>query len=181
MAQRDRRERPILVIPVHGLEEREYPFEFRPEAEELGIGDHFVGPITVAGTISRVGSQLRVHGHVTAKRYGICDRCLAETTEEVSDRFELVFAATGQSDDEVSDDGIIPLGAEGNDIVLDGEIRQILRLSIPLKNLCDQECRGLCPACGIDLNTEECDCHSRVIDPRWAKLQGLLGDDPESN
>ena len=178
MAKGDREERPVLVIPVHGLEEREYDFEFEVEAAELRLEDCYTGGLTVTGTVSRVGSQYHVHGEVRGTRTGECDRCLCETRADVSARFESVFSIT---DGDPEEEGIIPLGGEGNDIVLDGEIRQALRLQIPMKNLCREDCRGLCPTCGADLNVEECNCAPADIDPRWSKLRGLLGDEPDSN
>ena len=57
--------------------------------------------------------------------------------------------------------------------------RDAILLDLPLAPLCREECRGLCPECGIDRNEESCDC-SAPIDPRWATLDGLriTGDGP---
>ena len=178
MQKGDRKERQVLVIPVHGLEEREYRFEFEPQAEELGLGDCYEGKLEVSGMVSRVGSQFHVHGSVNGTRIGECDRCLCSTNERLTARFESVFS-TGEGDPD--EDGLIPLGGDGNDIVLDAEVRQVMRLQIPMKNLCGDDCRGLCPSCGADLNVDECNCAPVAVDPRWSKLQGLLGDEPDSN
>jgi uncharacterized protein len=178
MPKGDQKERPVLVIPVRGLEEREYRFEFEPLAEEFGVGDCYEGKLQVYGMISRVGSQFHVHGEVAGKRIGECDRCLCGTIDRATATFESVFS-TGDLD--LDDDGIIPLGGEGNDIVLDAEVRQVIRLQIPMKNLCRDDCKGLCASCGADLNVGECTCAPANADPRWSKLLGLLGDEPDSN
>jgi uncharacterized protein len=52
-------------------------------------------------------------------------------------------------------------------------IRQNALLAMPMKPLCREECAGLCPVCGKDLNKESCDCNKNNIDPRWMKLTGL--------
>ena len=53
-------------------------------------------------------------------------------------------------------------------------LRQYLLTDEPLKTLCRSDCRGLCPECGADLNTEKCKCDGPVIDPRWGTLAELL-------
>jgi uncharacterized protein len=52
-------------------------------------------------------------------------------------------------------------------------IRQNALLAIPMKPLCREECAGLCPVCGKDLNKDQCECNEGSIDPRWTKLAGL--------
>lgn len=173
-----RRERGALAIPIHGIEERVYPFKFDVTAEELDITTHFGGEVSVEGSVSRVGSQYHVTGRVKASRVGECDRCLVETEEGIEQDFQLIYSAGEDSDEE---SGLIALSHDAHDIMLDDEVRQVLRLEIPLKNLCSEECAGLCPSCGADLNTTSCECETADVDPRWAKLKSLFGDEPDKN
>ena len=53
-------------------------------------------------------------------------------------------------------------------------LRQYLLTSEPLKMLCRDDCQGLCPECGADLNMEKCNCTSTPVDPRWGTLTDLL-------
>jgi uncharacterized protein len=53
-------------------------------------------------------------------------------------------------------------------------IRELAWLAIPMKHLCDPECKGLCPQCGVNLNEEPCQCEEIRIDPRLAPLRELL-------
>ena len=55
-------------------------------------------------------------------------------------------------------------------------VENLLLLKLPMKFLCDEECKGLCPVCGTNLNTSECDCKEHQIDERFAKLKDLLTD-----
>ena len=177
--QRDERQRSgVLTIPIHGIEEKEYPFSFETNAAELQVDDHFGGEITVHGTLVRVGSQFHVDGRVQATRTGECDRCLAETEEGVEQGFHLTFSAAEDTDEE---SGLISLPADAADIILDDEVRQVLRLEVPMKNLCTEDCAGLCPRCGADRNTDECSCETETIDPRWAELKSLFGDKSDEN
>jgi uncharacterized protein len=65
------------------------------------------------------------------------------------------------------------LQSDQETIVLDDEVRQSILLAIPLKALCREDCRGLCPECGADLNEDEGHSHGAEVDPRWAKLAEL--------
>ena len=77
--------------------------------------------------------------------------------------FEL---ANGESDD------IVLLNKDG-ELELDELMREVFLLEMDTKNLCSEDCKGLCPGCGVDLNVESCRC-KREIDPRLAKLAQLL-------
>jgi uncharacterized protein len=62
---------------------------------------------------------------------------------------------------------------QGDELDLNELAREQILLSLPEQMFCREDCRGLCPACGKDLNDGECDCGSDEIDPRWAALKGL--------
>ncbi len=69
---------------------------------------------------------------------------------------------------------------ERNILDLTEAIRQYTLLAIPMKPLCRQDCAGLCPACGTNLNLAHCDCPPPAGDPRWEELRKLIQNDPES-
>jgi uncharacterized protein len=54
------------------------------------------------------------------------------------------------------------------------EVRQVITISVPLKLLCKEECKGLCPRCGKNRNVELCDCRDDEVDSRWQGLAGLI-------
>jgi uncharacterized protein len=57
---------------------------------------------------------------------------------------------------------------------IDDLVREAVILSVPAKPLCSENCKGLCPVCGTDLNRSTCSCAKKDIDPRWDQLKGLL-------
>ena len=67
---------------------------------------------------------------------------------------------------------IVPLGTAEIDIA--GPVREALILELPLKPLCREECRGLCPVCGVNRNERACDCKVEKTDSRWDGLRDLL-------
>jgi len=52
-------------------------------------------------------------------------------------------------------------------------VREQILLALPSRRLCREECKGLCPTCGADLNAGRCDCEQREVDPRWSALAEL--------
>jgi len=70
---------------------------------------------------------------------------------------------------------VTPDGAayEGDAVDLDELVREQILLALPSRRLCREECKGLCPTCGADLNAGRCACEQREVDPRWSALADL--------
>lgn len=184
MSKRGLEGRPLLVIPIAGLEEKEYPFSFVSDAEELGVEDSYRGEIKIKGVVSKVGGQFFVNGNITASQFGECDRCLQATEKSIEEDFAVYYrtgVAEQDADDDDAGDDVRVIAPEESSIDLDEDIRQVLRLQVPMKNLCSEDCKGLCPECGKNLNNEQCECESGPVDPRWAKLAGLFNKDSEAD
>jgi uncharacterized protein len=123
-------------------------------------------PIDVDFTFERVPEGLVVRGTIAAPWDAACSRCLAPVggdlevvVGELYEREPLEGETYPLSDDDVVD--------------LEPLVRDALLLELPAVPLCRPDCRGLCPKCGIDHNTSECDCADAEPDPRWAALRSL--------
>ena len=135
-------------------------FEFNAPSEKL-FGEHledFAGEIKIVGEVEDVERCFIVRGKIFCKRNFICDRCLTESTREQVHDFEEEFDKS-QAVDELLD--VTEL------------LRDELLAGQPMKNLCREDCKGLCPVCGANLNEGECGCEKFVVDPRLAALQQL--------
>ena len=107
-----------------------------------------------------------------------CSRCLSRFRHPLVLNFEEEYLPTV---DVLSGVPLpLPEGASAFNIdehhILDltEAIRQYALLSIPMKPLCYQDCSGLCPSCGHNLNQGQCDCQAQNTDPRWSELKKLL-------
>lgn len=154
------------------LETREYDFEL----EE---------PPLVAGRATRVGQDVRLRGEIKATVSAPCDRCLNDVTTPVEIPFDLFYApgdpGAGQTGEyELRERDLDFAVYENDQIDLDELILEQLELSLPRRVLCREDCRGLCPQCGADLNVEQCDCKAQV-DPRWQVLADLKAEMEENN
>jgi uncharacterized protein len=97
-----------------------------------------------------------------------CGRCLSEVEQDYTFDVEDVFCSEASLKEE--DDYFYT----GKELDFSKFILDNIALAIPLKHLCSEHCKGICPECGKDLNKEECSCKDEYIDPRLSKLKDLL-------
>lgn len=115
-----------------------------------------------------------------------CRRCLEPCEMGVKLDLEEEFYPTVRIDDAPLDDTAredrdVALRIDEHHILdLSEVIRQALLLAGPAEALCRVDCAGLCPECGGNRNLGECTCDTAPVDPRWAALQSLLTQEPDS-
>ena len=97
-----------------------------------------------------------------------CSRCLRPVHREVVTAVRELFEV------EPIDGQTYPI--EGEEIDLELPVRDALLLDLPAAPLCRDDCAGLCPSCGIDLNQFTCSCDMTIPDPRWDALRELTFD-----
>jgi uncharacterized protein len=149
------------------------PFNFEDSAEsffgkdfldEVFFSDEekFIGNIKVDGEIVNDGLSLVIRGKISCCKQFICDRCLTSAEENQVHEF----------DEEVDKSDITDGMLDITELV-----RDTLIAAQPIKNLCKNDCKGLCPVCGKNLNDGECDCNKTKIDPRLAPMLKFKGID----
>ena len=147
------------------------PFEF--ELDYTGMEFNGETPVTepvrVSGRVRNVADALLLEGEAVTTLSLVCDRCLKPFLEEKTVALDTLLAAEVENED--SD--IVLL--EGDEVDLDELVREAFILDMDTKHLCSENCKGLCPGCGVDLNHEECRCKPEV-DPHLASLAKLLED-----
>ena len=130
----------IKDITARGLE----LFE-RIEADAIGLSSddlQCLTPLTITAKITRVENTVLAHIHIQGRYSFLCARCLETSESGLSQEFNLDYA--------------IEKGLEF--IELSEDIRQEIILSFPAKILCKDDCKGICPGCGVNLNKEQCTC-----------------------
>jgi len=150
------------------------------ELESTDIVD-FIG-CKVTLDIDYHTGEIVARGKVEAALKLECARCLEPFEHRMVHNLAFVVKLMRRGelsgpDGESSDDYfVVSDSAEEFDIT--PIVRERIMLSLPLKPLCDQSCKGLCPKCGVNRNTETCDCGNERVDERWsglAKLKELYG------
>ncbi len=157
--------REIIHVPGASL-----PFDFTLDlSQEDFFGEQpITRPVTVTGQVKNVADVLVLEGEAKSLLDYTCDRCMSGFSREkvVGLSFLLAETLEGEEDGEIVllDDGEIDVG----DLAYTAFI-----LDMDTKHLCSEDCKGLCPGCGVNLNQAPCRCKKQA-DPRWAALEQLL-------
>ena len=134
----------------------------------------FEGPVRVRLQGMYAGSgEVVVRGTVDARIRQECRRCLEPVRTERSEEITAVFVGSSSDDPDVGDDDVRFFDAGAAELDVGPAVREEIVLNIDRFVVCDPECKGLCPQCGIDLNEAECDCTFDEPDPRWDALRSL--------
>ena len=137
-----------------------------------GLGQ--AAPLVIRGSANLLGDEIEVRGGLHTAMSFTCARCLEPAEQAVDVKFDLIYRPleTVRRGDEFA----VPRGEEEigfyreGSLMLEDVAREQVLLSLPIKTVCREECRGLCPRCGRNRNREECECNPVPVDPRWQKL-----------
>src|SRR5262245_60348821 len=136
-----------------------------------------VAPVSLAFDIFKQDQRYRLAGRGQTTLELACCRCLEAFTTPVDASFDLRYQPhtenTGEGELEIEEDDLTTAFYEHDEIDLGQLMREQFYLSLPMKPLCTDECRGLCPVCGTNLNRGECTCTHEWEDPRLASLREL--------
>lgn len=112
--------------------------------------------LTIRYSLTSIEEEILAEGTITGELTLECGRCLEKFAMPVNLTFTQAYPA------------------EDPEIDLENEVRELLILNLPIKPLCREECKGICPGCGKNRNAEECSCTPVPNDPRWEKLREIL-------
>ena len=150
-----------------------------PSALPAADADEFrvEAPVRLAFDIFKDGSQFRLVGHVASALTLACGRCLDDIALPVDLPFDLLYLPhqdnAGEEEAEIEDDDLTTAFYKNDEIDLGQLVLEQFYLAVPMKPLCRESCRGLCPECGTNLNTATCSCAREWTDPRLDGLRAL--------
>ena len=164
----------ISVKPLLRGEVRSVDFEYKIPLEYKENGYELVNNATVNGTIKDMGGYMQLDAECKTGYKTRCARCLKELDGSHSITFTRPVATKLEADDEEEEYLIVN---ENSAVNIDEAITEELYLSLPFRNLCKEDCKGLCIKCGCNKNETECSCVTKEIDPRWAALKNFKAKD----
>lgn len=158
----------IAIDYDFSIYEGEYPFDTKID------GVTFVGCQHIGGEIVNMGGYVRLTASLSADYGAECARCLKPLERSFKVDFERTVVSRGELANASEDDG--EEYVEVVDGKLDIELLAVeqLMMEFPMREVCSEDCKGLCMKCGKNLNEGDCDCPKKEIDPRLAILQKLL-------
>jgi len=162
-----------IRTPHVAFDETYAPERFPGGEEQYRI----VEPVQLHLDIAKTGERFRLTGRVQTVLELPCSRCLEPFTWPVDASFDLVYhpmaANVGEGEREVEEEDLSTAFYDDQQIDLGQLMREQFYLSLPMKPLCRDDCRGLCPMCGTNLNRGTCDCNREWEDPRMAVLKNM--------
>ena len=162
----------VLKINISKLPEGAHQRSLQATPEEIGLDPRFTKEVLVESTLEKTSRQLYVRTEFKTGGVFTCDRCLEEFEREVSSGFGTMYVTDPDGAKSDSDD-VQVITPDTNTIDLGEDVRQYAVLALPPKMLCRDDCAGLCPRCGTNLNRAKCDCDKDEVDSRWSGLQKL--------
>lgn len=160
LSLRDVAEQPGAEIPFSceiDLSEMEFPF-----------GKPFPEPITARGSVKNTAGLLTLSAVMETTMHLRCDRC--DTAYRRRKKLSVEITLADRLEDEADDEIYV---FQGDQLALDEALVPVWILDMETKRLCREDCLGLCPRCGHNLNEGPCGCPPDGGDPRWAALKGF--------
>jgi len=178
-----------MLITILDLEREPAVFEnlaFEPNAIDYGPELTQDSPLTVSGRADlipehrghrEIVEDIRLQATWSGEFEVACARCLEPVRRTLHGRFDLLFRPlgidAGPSERAITADEAEIGYYQESGLLLEDVLREQVLLSLPARTLCREDCKGLCPRCGHNLNTDPCDCDPAPADPRWAALSDL--------
>ena len=169
----------MLSLNLNKIRTAEERFEQLYTPEQFGREEDFrvAEPISLEFDIFKDKEQFRLVGTLKTSLELPCSRCLEPFTLHVDQRFDLRYQPhalnTGEGEREVEEDDLTTAFYDNDEIDLGQLMREQFYLALPMKPLCSDDCKGLCPVCGTNLNRGACECKRGWDDPRLAALKQL--------
>ncbi len=164
--------------------EQEYschPKEFPGLVLLTGVGDSvYRDPVLVKLRFVQSGRLIEVSGYVQATLDLICGCCLSPFTFDLAEEFALSFVPESTLPDlttevelETDELALIPYREDRLELLV--PVQEQLLMAVPMHPLCLDDCKGLCPDCGVDLNKTACHCEKKVFNSKFGDLAHLKG------
>ena len=162
-----------MKIQVGGLSEGLHSYRFSVTPAELGAPPEFDAPIAIDATLEKTTGEILLRARIAAGATWECDRCTTQFQRAIDAQYQMYYVWEGADAHRFDPAEIQMIPPGSNTIDITDDVRQTLLLSVPLKRVCREECKGLCPHCGKNLNEGPCGCTGLEPDSRWDKLKEL--------
>lgn len=161
----------LTNIPPEG---KELTFRFsehwwQPESQDERVSG-LASLLSARIKVQPMGKRISVEGSISAALLLRCDRCLETYSWDLSSDFRVFLSQApfqGGPDIELSEEDLSLEFIQGNTLDVDQLVKEQIILSLPMKSLCSDSCRGLCPVCGCNLNSASCSCTSEIGTPLY--------------
>ncbi len=168
-----------MFIDIHELEKDALEFQETLKPGRIGFGSEIkqLEPLTTTGVAELLGQEIHLSGTLRTAVETICDRCLEPTRRPIDIEYDLFYrpmkSIAREEEIEVKPAELEIGFYEGHGLELDEVLKEQVLLTLPMKNVCREDCAGLCPQCGQNRNLAVCSCKTEKIDARLAGLESF--------
>jgi uncharacterized protein len=177
-----------MFIKIKDLEIRKLEFDETIQPGIIALGEDLTqtAPLRSTGRAEllrenrggrEVVEDIRLVGRFSTEIETHCARCLEAVDNSVAEEFDLVYRPQGvdaRGDEASINQAETEIGYyQGDGLLLEDVLKEQILLALPVKQICNAACKGLCPHCGANLNAETCHCVSTMSDPRWSALEDI--------
>ncbi len=167
------------TLSLEGVRDEPVPFAFELSFTPAALDREplvEISPVRLEGRVGRVEGGYSLEAELSYRGRLECSRCLAAYPFETDEQFSLLLykrAPVLSEELALQKDDLDIYFYEEPSIAVAPIAEERIQMAVPMKPLCREDCRGLCPHCGDDLNLATCGCNVRPIDPRWNALAEL--------
>ena len=159
---------------VRPMVDFDFEVEVPLEKQEVNGDEVSFEPVKLKGQYSMMDDMVRVEGTLQTVAHAPCAVCLTDASAPI----EVEFAESFRKDADEEEDGFFKY--EGKQLPLDHMTLTLVLLNMPMRFLCREDCKGLCPQCGVNLNTGSCTCQEGDDDTNpFAALRSMIVENNE--
>lgn len=163
-----------IKIRISSLSSGLHEYHFSVKPSDLGLGENFTQQVEIDAVLDKEPRQMYLKTDVRCSGLFQCDRCVEEFEQKVSNHVNMFYVYDEIETGKYPPDEVQVLSPDTVHLDLTDDIRQIVTLAVPLKLLCKDDCKGLCPRCGTNWNRATCTCQDEIKDSRWEGLKNLI-------
>lgn len=161
-----------MIIKYTNFSDGIHQIKFDEPVKNIGLDESFYGNVIVNCRMDKSAHQIIIDFDVDASARLTCDRCNSEYETSLHNHFQLSYLFSKENS-RLEEYNVFYLSPDEDKIDITKDVFDYVELAIPLKKLCKDECKGLCPHCGQNLNEGSCNCDVKVDNDIWEPLKKL--------
>lgn len=151
-----------MIVKYTNFSDGIHQFALTESAKKLELAAPFFGNVEINCKMDKSPHQIVLDCDLLLHSKLICDRCAQEFESDLTNHFQISYLFSKESQ-KVDDFNFKFLSPDQNKIDITEDVFEYADLSIPMKKLCCDDCKGLCPTCGTNLNVKKCSCKKEII------------------
>lgn len=164
----------LVFLPTQ-LVEGSSRFEIEADIEGLDLAEYtFSVPLRCEIVLERTGDRIDAHLDLETSLKLSCSRCGESMRQDICASADVTFLPEVKNKEDADEQDATDLEFYSEVLDLRDIVRDMFLLALPIAPLCSEDCRGLCPSCGANLNRENCKCNIQGNPSTFEKLRRLV-------